>query len=83
MSDLLPKGLYHKFDVRRTDATDGPGGKHEGCDYFVLDLTCDRFALGALWHYAQECRAQYPELARDLEAKCESHLRDRLARVGL
>ncbi len=32
------EGLYHKFDIRRTDGQSEPGQKHDNCDYFVLDL---------------------------------------------
>lgn len=61
-------GLYHKYDVRRTDGSDAPGGKHEGCHHFVLDLTHDPHAIPALRAYAKSCRADYPNLARDLES---------------
>lgn len=60
------RGLYNKFAVRRTDGTSEPGGKHEGCDYFVLDLTHDPFAFDALTIYAANCRAAYPALYADL-----------------
>lgn len=42
------QGLYAKFIVRRTDGSDAPGGKHHGCDYFVLDVTHDKHAKAAL-----------------------------------
>lgn len=62
-------GLYRKFDVRRCDATDLPGGKHYGCEYFVLDLTHDQHALTALLHYAQAAKDSHPELSDDLFKK--------------
>jgi hypothetical protein len=62
-------GLIHKFDVTRTDGTSAPGKKHDGCDYFVLDLTHDPHAIPALRAYAESCRADYPVLADDLDAK--------------
>lgn len=40
MSDS-DKGLYQKFIVYRTDGTSEKGGKHAGCDYFVLDIDHD------------------------------------------
>lgn len=61
-----PRGLFHKFDVRRTDGKDGPGGKHEHCRYFVLDLFCDPHALPALEAYAESCAEERPRLAHDL-----------------
>lgn len=59
-------GLYGKFEVRRLDGTDAPGGKHEHSEYFVLDLTCDPFARCALATYALACAKEYPKLAEDL-----------------
>ena len=69
--DQKDKGLYHKFDVSRTDKTDVfQHEKHYDCDYFVLDLTHDRFAVRALLAYAGACRAGgYVPLACDLEKK--------------
>lgn len=69
--DKKSAGLYHKFNVTRTDGTDQPGGKHEGCEYFVLDLTHDPFALPALKAYAEACRDEYPILAADLQNKIQ------------
>lgn len=60
-------GLYKKFEVKRTDGSSGPGGKHEHCEYFVLDLTHDKYSLPALKAYADACRSEYPALARDLD----------------
>jgi len=69
------RGLYDKFKVERTDGTSSPGGKHDGCKYFVLDVTCDQHAIPALLAYAQSCQADYPLLARDIQkmaiAYCE------------
>lgn len=59
-------GLYEKFKVERTDGSSAPGGKHDGCAYFVLDLTHDRHATPAIEAYAASCEADYPFLARDL-----------------
>ena len=62
-------GLYQKFRVHRTDGSSEPGGKHENCEYFVLDLDHDPFAYAALQRYAQACRKEYPQLADDLVDK--------------
>lgn len=63
------KGLFNKFTVRRTDGGDADGEKHEGCEYFVLDLNHDKHAIPALLAYAESCAADYPLLAADLRAK--------------
>lgn len=63
------RGLYAKFHVERTDGTSQPGRKHDGCDYYVLDLTHDPHALQALIAYELSCRADYPRLADDLAVK--------------
>lgn len=63
------QGLYRKFDVYRTDATDLPGGKHHGCEYFVLDVNHDKYAKAALKAYAEACREEYPLLAADIEGR--------------
>ena len=60
------RGLYGKFRIERTDGKDAPGGKHDGCEYFVLDLTHDPHAIKALAAYEQSCRSEYPLLANDL-----------------
>ncbi len=63
------RGLYHKFRIYRVDGTDRNGGKHDGCNYFVLDLTHDPHTLPALKAYAEACRTEYPLLAADLDLK--------------
>jgi len=73
MIDKHAVGLYDKFSVRRTDGSDAPGGKHDGCTYFVLDATHDPHALPALRAYANSCRSDYPLLARDLDALADRH----------
>lgn len=68
----IPKylqGLYDKFIVMRTDGSSGSGGKHEGCEYFVLDVTHDPFAKSALTAYVAACEANYPKLAADLSQR--------------
>lgn len=60
------QGLFRKFEVRRTDGSDQPGGKHEGCRYFVLDMDCDPHARAALKAYAESCRESHPKLSAEL-----------------
>lgn len=60
------QGLFRKFDVFRTDLSDQPGGKHHGCEYFVLDLTHDPNARAALAAYAVAVNKTHPQLAADL-----------------
>lgn len=60
--------IYAKFNVTRTDGTDRPGGKHDGCRYFVLDATHDPYAVAALHAYADACETTRPTLADDVRA---------------
>jgi len=64
--------LIGKYRVGRVDGTDGPGGRHERCRYFVLDMTHDRHAVPALRAYADSCEADYPVLARDLRQAADA-----------
>lgn len=57
-----------KFSVKRTDGSSGPGGKHEECFCFVLDLHHDKFAGPALEAYAGACESEYPPLAADIRS---------------
>lgn len=66
MADDPTVGLYNKFSVKRTDGTSAPGEKHDGCEYFVLDIDHDPHARPALVAYADSCAAQFPALASDL-----------------
>ena len=60
------RGLYNKYEVRRRDGSSRPGGKHERCSYFVLDLDHDPNSMAALVAYTNKCEQNYPQLARDL-----------------
>lgn len=62
-------GYYNKFTVARVDRSDGPGDKHDGCDYFVLDLTHDPAARRAVLAYADACEVQRPQLAAELRER--------------
>lgn len=60
------QGLYGKFRIERTDGGSAPGGKHHGCQYFVLDVTHDKHAAVALAAYADAVAATHPQLAQDM-----------------
>lgn len=64
---MKDRGFYDKFTVTRTDGQSAPGGKHEHCIYFVLDVYCDPHAEKALAAYAESCRATHPALAADID----------------
>ena len=69
LTDQTKLGLYHKFNVTRTDGSSEPGGKHHDDEYFVLNLTTDKHAMPALAAYAEACAVEYPALAADLRKK--------------
>lgn len=75
------RGLYNKFHVERTDGKSEPGQKHHGCEYFLLDLDHDKYAVPALRAYAEHCQAEYPLLAADLFAKADEIAAKLLPRV--
>ena len=61
------RGWHKKYIVRRTDRSDfHQGGKHYGCEYFVLDITHDPHATVALLSYADACDFDKPALAEDI-----------------
>lgn len=60
------QGVFRKFEVCRVDGSDKPGGKHEGCEYFVLDVDHDPHAKVALAAYAGAVEATHPQLAEDM-----------------
>ena len=70
MGDKI-RGLYDKFRVERRDGESEPGRKHDGCRYFVLDLTHDPHAQPAVRAYVESCRDEFPLLAADLAAVLE------------
>ena len=65
----VTQGLFKKFEVKRLDGSDDPGGKHHGCEYFVLDLDHDPYARAVLLAYANACWTTYPKLAHDLRLR--------------
>ena len=62
-------GYYEKFEVRRKDGRDAPGGDRAGAEYFTLDLTHDPFARPALQAYADAAAEELPDLVADLRAR--------------
>jgi hypothetical protein len=66
--DKREAGLYNKFHVERMDGQSVPGEKHDGCEYFVLDITHDPHAKAALLAYAESCKTDCPLLSHDLRA---------------
>lgn len=68
--DIKPdNGLERRYAVKRLA---DPEGKHDGCDFFVLDLVHDRFAYNALAAYALACFAEFPQPASDLHSRAQS-----------
>lgn len=63
------RGLIRKFIVERQDGQHRPGQKHDGCDYFVLDMTHDEHARAAILAYADSCETTRPNLAVDLRER--------------
>lgn len=61
------QGLNNKYTIIRNDGSD----KHKNCDYFVLDITHDKFSKPALIAYAEACEKEFPLLSIDLRAKYE------------
>lgn len=75
------RGLYNKFSVQRTDGRDATGQKHDGCRYFVLDITHDDFAVDALATYMHEARkAGYELLADDLRELLKYGIEEKVGR---
>lgn len=66
-------GLYGEYSVTRLDGSSESGGKHEKCNYFVLDITHDPHAIPALLEYAVSCRDSHPQLSQDLISIVKSH----------
>jgi hypothetical protein len=63
------QGMFRKFNVTRTDGSSAPGGKHERCEYFVLDVDHDHAAKAALTAYAMAVHSTHPVLADDMVAR--------------
>lgn len=64
-----PFGLIDQYAVRRLDGSSEPGGKHHGCEYFVLDVNHDPYAIPALIAYANAVEATHPVLAADVRER--------------
>jgi hypothetical protein len=63
------EGYGGKFEVRRTDGSDQPGGRHHGCRYLVLDLTHDPSARHAARIFAEDIEGSRPRLSVELLAE--------------
>jgi hypothetical protein len=61
--------IFDKFIVTHNDGESGPGGRHEFCSYFVLDLTHDPAAIPAVLAYADAVEITHPMLAADIRAR--------------
>lgn len=75
------QGIFRKFEVRRVDGSDAPGGKHHGCRYFVLDLDHDQHAANAMAAYGLSCATTHPQLSAEILAKYPTQQPDSLAQV--
>lgn len=73
INDDKQRGLHRKYVVFRTDGSSLPGGKHENCEYFVLDWDHDPFTIPAMEAYAEACKEKYPELAVDIYRKIRAY----------
>ncbi len=62
-------GLYGKYIVHKADG----GAVDPMADYFVLRLDTDPRARHAARAYARNIQGENPQLARDLEERCNRH----------
>jgi hypothetical protein len=69
MKPAEEQGLFHKYNVTRTDGSDKPGHKHADCECFVLDVEHDPHAKAALAAYAESIAATHPALAKDMVSR--------------
>ena len=76
------KGIYEKFTVYRNDGKSAVGAKHHGCEYFVLDLTHDKYAAAALKAYAEACKLEFPLLASDVRLLADGVTLAKVAKIG-
>lgn len=60
------QGLFNKFTVVRNDGSSSHGKKHDGCEYFVLDVDHDPYSKAAVLAYAEACKETHPLLSADL-----------------
>jgi hypothetical protein len=63
------EGPQERYEVIRKDGSSTPGGKHHGCEFWVLDLDHDKHSVPAVVAYAASCESDLPQLARDLRIK--------------
>ncbi len=60
------QGLFQKYTVFRNDGQSDRGHKHEGCDYFVIDVDHDPHAKAALQAYSNAVDDTHPNLSADM-----------------
>lgn len=60
---------HDRYLVKRADGSSTPGGKHENCEYYVLDLDCEPLVHVALDAYATACEMAFPVLSNHLKAR--------------
>jgi hypothetical protein len=60
--DTTNKGIINKYTVIRNDGSE----KHANCEYFVLDMNCDKFAKPAILAYSKACENEFPLLSVEL-----------------
>lgn len=58
----VTKGIYNKYIVRRIDGKRG----HDNCQYFVLDVSHDKYAIPALEAYIKALPESFELLKNDL-----------------
>lgn len=56
----------------RVEKRDDPDGKHDACEFFVLDLTHDPHAVFALRAYAAAIQQTNPEFAAEIKRRWPS-----------
>lgn len=61
------RGVYGKYILKKANGAD----VDPGAVYFTLRLDTDVHARAAIRAYIESCRAELPELARDLERVLE------------
>lgn len=60
------QGILPKYRVERLNDL---AGKHDKCEYFVLDVVHDPHARAAMTAYAASCRGEYQKLAAELDQR--------------
>ena len=80
---MTEKGLQQKYEIKRTDGSDNPGGEHEDCFLFVLDITHDPSAREAVEFYARTVQDTRPKLSADLYKVLDEYYEGESARTKM